>query len=229
MSYEKAAWREARLIIQSLFIKNNDYLRDNKILQNKSMIKYNLVKMLLPCQIGDYTDFYSSKNHATNVGIMFRGKDNALQPNWLWLPVGYHGRASSVVVSDTPVRRPLGQLKADETTKDAPILLPCKNLDFELELGFFIGGKLPKMGEPISINKTNDHIFGVVLMNDWSARDIQKWEYVPLGPFTSKNFATTISPWIISIDALQNYKIDAEEEQDPKPLLYLQEKKTSSI
>ncbi|XP_014833102.1 PREDICTED: fumarylacetoacetase-like, partial [Poecilia mexicana] len=151
------------------------------------------------CFTGDYTDFYSSKDHATNVGIMFRGKENALMPNWLRLPVGYHGRASSLVVSGTPIRRPCGQMRPDQTKP--PIFGPSKQLDIELEMAFFVGGE-SQLGEPIPINKAHEHIFGMVLMNDWSARDIQAWEYVPLGPFLGKNFGTTISPWVVPMEAL---------------------------
>ena len=160
--------------------------------------------MHLPANIGDYTDFYSSKEHATNVGIMFRGADNALMPNWTWLPVGYHGRASSVVVSGTPIKRPLGQTRPDESAD--PVFGPCKLMDFELEMAFFIGGTETKLGEPIEISRSEDHIFGMTLMNDWSARDIQKWEYVLLGPFLSKNLGTSISPWVVTMEALKPFK-----------------------
>jgi fumarylacetoacetase len=175
--------------------------------------------MVLPARIGDYTDFYSSKNHAYNVGVMFRGPENALQPNYLWLPVGYHGRSSSVVLSGVDIHRPQGQISADEKT---PTFEPCKLLDFELELGFFYGGKGNKLGQPISMKEAEQHIFGVVLLNDWSARDIQKWEYVPLGPFGAKNFGTTISPWIVSMDALDAFRIPGIK-QAPVPLAYLKE------
>uniref|UniRef100_G3WQ21 Fumarylacetoacetase n=1 Tax=Sarcophilus harrisii TaxID=9305 RepID=G3WQ21_SARHA len=166
---------------------------------------------------GDYTDFYSSRQHATNIGIMFRGKENALMPNWLHLPVGYHGRASSVVVSGTPIRRPVGQLCPDETKP--PVHGVSKLLDFELEMAFFVGPG-NKLGEPIPINKAHEHIFGMVLMNDWSARDIQKWEYIPLGPFLGKSFGTTISPWVVPMEALMPFTLP-NPVQDPKPLPYL--------
>lgn len=159
-------------------------------------------QMHLPANIGDYTDFYSSRQHATNVGTMFRGKENALMPNWLHLPVGYHGRASSVVVSGTDLKRPSGQMKPDE--EKPPVFGPCKLLDFELEMAFFVGAG-NKLGEPIKMENAHEHIFGMVLMNDWSARDIQKWEYVPLGPFTAKNFATTISPWVVTVSGLKMF------------------------
>ncbi len=175
------------------------------------------VQMVLPVDIGDYTDFYSSREHTTNVGTMFRDPENALLPNWLHLPVGYHGRASSVVVSGTDVRRPMGQTKPAD---GPPVFGPCRLLDFELELGFFIGPG-NALGERIPIEDAADHIFGFVLVNDWSARDIQKWEYVPLGPFLAKNFATSISPWIVTLDALEPFRC-AGPSQDPQPLPYLQ-------
>mmetsp|Transcript_12914 Transcript_12914/g.20514 ORF Transcript_12914/g.20514 Transcript_12914/m.20514 type:complete len:462 (-) Transcript_12914:104-1489(-) len=219
MSYDRSTWRRARRIIQYLLSSNSA-----KPLLEKYLYEAHKVSMLLPCRIGDYTDFYSSRNHATNVGIMFRGKDNALQPNWLHLPVGYHGRASSVVVSDTPVRRPCGQLKKDITDRSVPPSFgPCKLLDIELEVGFFFGGKSNKIGNPIRISDAYDHIFGMVLMNDWSARDIQKWEYVPLGPFNAKNFCTTISPWIVTMDALKPLKLPLVK-QEPALLPYLCDK-----
>ena len=168
--------------------------------------------------IGDYTDFYSSREHATNIGIMLRGKDNALQPNWLHLPVGYHGRASSVVVSGTDVRRPMGQTKAPDA--DRPVFGPSRLMDFELEMGFFVGPG-NRLGEPIPISEAADHIFGMVLVNDWSARDIQGWEYVPLGPFLSKNFATSISPWVVTMDALEPFRCSGPAQDDPEPLDYL--------
>lgn len=173
--------------------------------------------MHLPVRIGDYTDFYSSIEHATNVGKMFRDPENALLPNWKHLPVAYHGRASSIVVSGTDVRRPSGQIKLDNSP---PVFSPTKRLDFELEMGFFIGQNTT-LGEPVSIEKAEDYIFGMVLFNDWSARDIQKWEYVPLGPFLSKNFASSISPWVITTDALQTFKVNGPK-QEPDVLPYLQ-------
>uniref|UniRef100_A0A4W5PGQ6 Fumarylacetoacetase n=1 Tax=Hucho hucho TaxID=62062 RepID=A0A4W5PGQ6_9TELE len=166
---------------------------------------------------GDYTDFYSSRDHATNVGIMFRGKENALMPNWLRLPVGYHGRASSIVVSGTPIRRPSGQMRPDQSKP--PVFGQSKQLDIELEMAFFVGGG-NRLGEPIPIERAHQHIFGMVLMNDWSARDIQAWEYVPLGPFLGKNFGTTISPWVVPMEALLPFA-EPNTVQDPKPLPYL--------
>jgi fumarylacetoacetase len=182
------------------------------------------VEMLLPVEIGDYTDFYSSREHAHNVGTMLRGPDKALMPNWLHLPVAYHGRASSVVVSGTDLRRPCGQTKADDA--DAPIFGPSRNVDFELEMGFFIGPG-NALGEPIPIARAEDHIFGMVLVNDWSARDIQKWEYVPLGPFLAKNFGTSISPWVVALEALEPFRANGPP-QNPKPLPYLEASGPSS-
>jgi fumarylacetoacetase len=173
--------------------------------------------MLLPAQIGDYTDFYSSEEHATNVGTMFRGAENALKPNWKHLPVGYHGRASSVVVSGTSVRRPCGQTRPDDD--EPPVFGPTKLLDFELEMGFFVGPG-NRLGESIPIERASDHIFGMALVNDWSARDIQGFEYVPLGPFLGKSFATSVSPWIVPMAALEPFRTSGPE-QDPTPQDYL--------
>lgn len=174
--------------------------------------------MHLPVRIGDYTDFYSSIEHATNVGKLYRDPENALMPNWKHLPVGYHGRASSIVVSDTPVRRPRGQVKTNAMA--TPEFRASQNLDFELEMGFVIG-KDSRLGEPIPVSATNEYIFGMVLFNDWSARDIQKWEYVPLGPFLGKNFASSMSPWVVPMDALEPFRVPGPV-QDPAVLPYLQ-------
>ncbi len=219
MSLGKNARIEARQKIQELFSEESPLAGNNKILDE---ILYPLSKaeMLMPVAIGDYTDFYSSREHATNVGIMFRGKENALMPNWLHLPVAYHGRASSVVISGTKVRRPSGQIKNDD--KPFPEFSKTKQLDFELEMGFFIGTG-NELGNPVKTDDALEHIFGMVLVNDWSARDIQKWEYVPLGPFLSKNFATTISPWIITLEALEPFKVEGPK-QDPEPMEYLKTK-----
>ena len=218
MSLGQSGWKETRSRLQELLSKDCPILRDNQELCKKCLIDISKCKMHLPAQIGDYSDFYSSRQHATNVGIMFRGKENALMPNWLHLPVGYHGRSSSIVVSGTPVRRPVGQSQPDETKP--PVFGQCKLLDYELEIAFFVGPG-NELGQPILAANAEDHIFGIVLMNDWSARDLQKWEYVPLGPFTAKNFATTISPWIVTIDALKPFAIRGPD-QDPKPFPYLQ-------
>ncbi|NNE36142.1 MAG: fumarylacetoacetase, partial [Rhodothermales bacterium] len=194
----------------------NSVLRDDAELREKVLVPQSSVTMELPAEIGDYTDFYSSREHATNVGTMFRGKENALQPNWLHLPVGYHGRASSVVVSGTDVVRPSGQLKPDD---GPPIYGASRLLDYELEMGFFVGTGNP-LGTQIPISHAADHIFGMVIVNDWSARDIQKWEYVPLGPFLGKSFGTTISPWVVTLEALEPFRREGPV-QDPKPLPYL--------
>lgn len=216
MAAGRPVWKEVRATLQSLLSEDNPDLRDNDGLRANAFHHQAHVRMVMPVDIGDYTDFYSSREHATNVGTMFRDPDNALLPNWLHLPVGYHGRASSVVVSGTDVRRPKGQTKPDD---GPPVFGPCRLLDFELELGFFTGPG-NELGEPIPIERAADHIFGFVLVNDWSARDIQKWEYVPLGPFLAKNFATSISPWIVTLDALEPFRC-AGPEQDPEPLPYL--------
>lgn len=193
-------------------------LKGQSGLLERCLFPADAAEMQLPVQIGDYTDFYSSREHATNVGIMFRGKENALMPNWLHLPVGYHGRASSVMVSGTPIRRPHGQTKADDA--EAPSFGPCRLLDIELEMGMYVGTG-NDLGSPISVGEADRHIFGLSLVNDWSARDIQKWEYVPLGPFLAKNFATTVSPWIITPEALEPFRCEGPS-QEPQPLPYLQ-------
>ncbi|KAI1723545.1 fumarylacetoacetate (FAA) hydrolase family domain-containing protein [Ditylenchus destructor] len=218
MALGKMAWLEAREMLQKILSKNTPFLRDNEQLKQKAFVKQSEALMHLPADIGDYTDFYSSMYHATNVGIMFRGKENPLLENWKWLPVGYHGRASSVVVSSTPIRRPLGQCKADGVAE--PTFGPSRLVDFELEMAFFVGGPPTELGEPVPIENTADRIFGMVLMNDWSARDIQKWEYVPLGPFLGKSFGTTISPWVVPMEALKPFLVE-NPPQDPSPLRYL--------
>ncbi|MBK9736035.1 MAG: fumarylacetoacetase [Saprospiraceae bacterium] len=191
---------------------------DNATIKNTDIFHSSVdVTMLLPIQIGDYTDFYSSREHAYNVGVMFRDPANALLPNWLHLPVGYHGRASSIVVSGTPIHRPNGQTMPDGG--DKPVFGPTKQLDFELEVAFVIG-KESKMGQAIATSEAEDYIFGAMLFNDWSARDIQKWEYVPLGPFLAKNFASTLSPWIVTMDALEPFR-HVGPIQEPEVLDYL--------
>jgi fumarylacetoacetase len=217
MAAGRTAWREARQILTLLLRDDHPTLQDNRKLRDAAIVPMNDVQMLLPCNIGDYTDFYSSREHATNVGMMFRGKENALMPNWLHLPVGYHGRSSSVVISGTDLHRPRGQTKADDAA--VPSFGPSRNVDFELEMGFFIGPG-NDLGRCIPTSAAREHIFGMVLVNDWSARDIQKWEYVPLGPFLAKNFGTSISPWIVTLDALEPF-ICAGPPQDPPPLPYL--------
>ncbi|CEO94815.1 Fumarylacetoacetase [Plasmodiophora brassicae] len=219
MSLGPEQWSNARRTIQKLLAKDTPTLRDNTELRRRALLRRDQVAMQMPCEIGDYTDFYSSRQHATNVGIMFRGPDNALQPNWLHMPIGYHGRASSVVVSGTNLHRPCGQLRpADDKP---PVHGPCQQLDFELEMAFFVGPG-SRLGEPLSIADAHSHIFGLVLMNDWSARDVQKWEYVPLGPFNGKNFGTSISPWIVTMEALRPFQVEPEP-QTPPPLPYIQD------
>jgi len=224
MSLGKNVWSEVRKAITELLDENNPLLRNNENLRSECLILQKDATLCMPSEIGDYTDFYSSKDHATNVGIMFRGKENALMPNWLHLPVAYHGRASSVVLSGTDIIRPKGQTKADDA--ETPSFGPSRLLDFELEMGFFIGTG-NELGNPIRIENAEEHIFGMVLVNDWSARDIQKWEYVPLGPFLAKNFATSISPWIVTMEALEPFKTKSEI-QDPEPLPYLKRVKENS-
>lgn len=226
MSYSRAEWRAVRAALQDLLDAENPRLRDDESLKASSLVPISEVALTLPVQIGDYTDFYASKNHAYNVGCMMRGPENALQANWLHLPVGYHGRASSVRVSKTPVRRPRGQLKAPDAP--APEYTATRKLDFELEMGAFVGGPTNPLGEPIDIARATERIFGLVLLNDWSARDFQAWEYVPLGPFNSKNFLTSISPWIVTLDALEPFKVPLAP-QDPIPLPYLQDPDFSSF
>lgn len=226
MSEPKEIWSAYRAKIQQLLDQNNPILRDNADLRGKVLIPVTEFTNTLPAEIGDYTDFYASKNHAFNVGVMFRGPENALQPNWLRLPVGYHGRSSSIVTSGHPVRRPRGQVCPPGATE--PSFSSCKKLDYEVEIGVFIGGNVNKLGEPIDIKNAYQNIFGLVILNDWSARDIQAWEYVPLGPFTAKNFQTSISPWIITMDALEAFRMDLPI-QDPEPLPYLMENHLSSF
>lgn len=216
MAAGKAEWSHIRKQIQALLSADEPRLRDNEAMRRRVFFDQGAVTMELPAHIGDYTDFYSSREHATNVGTMFRGAENALMPNWLHLPVGYHGRSSSIQVSGRPVRRPSGQLNPDDST---PVHGPSRLLDFELEMGFFVGPG-NDLGSPIPIEEAADHIFGFVLVNDWSARDIQKWEYVPLGPFLGKNFATTISPWVVPMEALEAFRTSGPT-QDPEPLDYL--------
>ena len=221
----KKTWRLVRNRLAELFDQNNPLLRDNVKEREIILFEMSEIEMLLPVQIGDYTDFYSSKEHATNVGKMFRDPENALLPNWLHIPVGYHGRSSTIVPSGVPVRRPNGQtLPTGETT---PVFGPSKLVDFELETAF-ITTDANVMGEPIPVNEAEDYIFGMVLFNDWSARDIQKWEYVPLGPFLAKNFASSISPWIVTMDALEPFRVKGPE-QSPTPLHYLQQEGNHSF
>ncbi len=215
----KQTWRLVRNRISDVFNIENKDLQNNEDHKKVVLFSMDEIEMKLPVLIGDYTDFYSSKEHATNVGTMFRDPENALMPNWLHLPVGYHGRSSTIVPSGTPVRRPMGQTFPKGAEK--PIFGPSKLVDFELEMAF-ITTDGNAMGEPISIEEAEDHIFGMVVFNDWSARDIQKWEYVPLGPFLAKNFASSISPWIVTLDALEPFRVESPE-QNPEPFSYLQQ------
>src|SRR5438552_7438098 len=213
----RQAWRKTREILQHLLSADTATLRDDARLRKKTFHAQKDVAMKLPVRIGNYTDFYSSYHHAHNVGTMLRGPENALMPNWKWLPVAYHGRASSVVVSGMDVRRPSGQTKPPDAT--APTFGPSKSFDYELEMAFLIGPG-NSLGEPVPIDRATDHIFGLVLMNDWSARDIQAWEYQPLGPFLAKNFCTSISPWVVTLEALDPFRKSLPR-QDPEPLSYL--------
>ena len=216
LKYGKLAIRALRNRISELLQEDNNSFRLQQE-HHTALIPVTSVHTHLPVQIGDYTDFYSSKEHATNVGIMFRDPANALLPNWLWIPVGYHGRASSVIPSGHDVIRPKGQIKPDDNAD--PIYAPSRQIDFELEMGFITFDGKP-LGQQITTAEAEDHIFGLCLFNDWSARDIQKWEYVPLGPFLAKNFASSMSCWIVTLDALQPFAT-ATPAQHPDVLSYL--------
>ncbi|MFS4491505.1 fumarylacetoacetase [Maribacter sp. 2308TA10-17] len=215
----KKTWRAVRNRISEIFDISNSKLQNNE--EHKKVILFSMdeVEMQLPVQIGDYTDFYSSREHATNVGTMFRDPENALMPNWLHIPVGYHGRSSTIIPSGTPIRRPLGQTMPKGAEK--PVFGPSRLVDFELEMAF-ITTDANVLGEPIPIDEAEDYIFGMVLFNDWSARDIQKWEYVPLGPFLAKNFASSISAWIVTMDALEPFRVESPK-QDIEPFPYLKQ------
>ncbi|MBA4537500.1 fumarylacetoacetase [Bacillus aquiflavi] len=224
MQLGRDSWVGVRKKVQKLLSEDEPQLRDDEEIRKQVLFPMKEVILHLPVEIGDYTDFYASKEHATNVGMMFRGKENALMPNWTYLPVGYHGRASSVILSGTSIRRPLGQIKLPN---HSPIFRSTRQLDFELEMGCLIGvGN--KRGEPIPIEEAEQHVFGMVLVNDWSARDIQSWEYQPLGPFLAKNFATSISPWVVPMEALEPFRVTGPI-QDPKPLEYLEQSIPSSF
>jgi fumarylacetoacetase len=225
----RPAWSKTRQVIQNLLAADTSTLRDDASLRERAFHARKDVTMQLPARIGDYTDFYSSYHHAHNVGTMLRGPENALMPNWKWLPVAYHGRASSIVVSGADVRRPHGQTKPPDpppprtgsavASATAPSFGPSRSFDYELETAFLIG-PANALGEPVPIDRATDHIFGLVLMNDWSARDVQAWEYQPLGPFLAKNFCTTISPWVVMLEALEPF-CKPLPPQDPEPLPYL--------
>lgn len=220
----KVTTNKVRERVQGLLLEDNGKLRDHSI-RGKVMVNRKEAEMLMPVKIGDYTDFYSSLEHATNVGKIFRGAEKALLPNWKHLPVAYHGRASSIVHSGTPIHRPKGQSK--DADMDSPVFGPTKKLDFELELAF-ITGKQTKLGDSISVTDAEEFIFGFVLFNDWSARDIQSWEYVPLGPFLGKSFASTISPWVVTIEALEHFRLEGPQ-KDPEVLDYLKVQKPSNF
>ncbi len=217
MKKGKLASRRLRDRISDLLNKENAELQNNTHHVEQVLIEEASAEVLMPIEIGDYTDFYSSREHATNVGTMFRDPNNALLPNWLHIPVGYHGRSSSVIPSGQNIHRPKGQTKPNED--QGPVFGPSKMIDFELEMAFVTFDGKP-LGDSISTAEAEDYIFGMVLFNDWSARDIQKWEYVPLGPFLAKNFASSISSWIVSLDALQPFCVDTPN-QDPEVLDYL--------
>lgn len=219
------AWRATRATLSHLLAADTAVLRDDAALVERALAERHAAQLLLPIEIPGYTDFYSSREHATNVGSMFRDPKNALMPNWLELPVAYNGRASSVIVSGTPVRRPKGQLKGPDQPR--PSFGPSRKLDIELETGFIVG-RGNALGEPIPVDQAEEHIFGMVLLNDWSARDIQQWEYVPLGPFNSKGFATSISPWVVTLEALAPFRIEMEK-QEPQPLPYLLQQQRRGI
>jgi len=224
MSLGPKVWTRTRARISELLRHDHPELRDNDELRKLALVPMKDVKLHLPITVSGYTDFYASKEHASNVGVMFRGKDNALQPNWLHMPIGYNGRASTVVVSGTRVRRPRGQLKPPGA--ELPGFGACKRLDFELEMGAVIG-QPSAMGETLDEARASAMIFGFVLLNDWSARDIQQWEYVPLGPFQGKAFATSISPWVVTSEALEPFRRQGPS-QDPAPLAYLQQTKPNN-
>ncbi|MDC0098875.1 fumarylacetoacetase [Crocinitomicaceae bacterium] len=214
----KQGTRSLRNRLSDLFSSDNTEISANTEHIPQILLEIDIVTLLIPVRIGDYTDFYSSEQHAYNVGSMFRDPDNALMPNWKHLPVGYHGRASSIVVSGTPMHRPKGQQKINDD--EPPVFGPCRLLDFELEMTFVTYEGKP-LGDSISTKEADDYIFGMALFNDWSARDIQKWEYIPLGPFLAKSFATHVAPWIVTLDALEPFRV-AGPVQDPKVLPYLE-------
>lgn len=214
----KLVVKKLRDRISDLFNADNSELQNNPTHVSQALVEQKDATMHLPVKVGDYTDFYSSEQHAYNVGCMFRDPNNALLPNWKHIPVGYHGRASSIIPSGTPIHRPAGQTVANEG--ENPVFGPCKLLDFELEVAFITFPGKP-LGERISTAEADDYIFGLCLLNDWSARDIQKWEYVPLGPFLSKNFASSVSPWIVTLDALEPFRLSGPV-QEPKVLPYLE-------
>ncbi|KAG2454362.1 hypothetical protein HYH02_001386 [Chlamydomonas schloesseri] len=222
MGSGRAAWRAARQQLQRLLGAGEGALRDDPALRQRAIHPASGVRMLMPAEVGDYTDFYASRQHATHVGAMFRGPANALQPNWLHLPVGYHGRSSSIVPSGVDVHRPRGQVLPAAGGTTAPVFGPSAQVDFELEVAAVVGPGNP-LGAAIPLAEAWDHVFGLVLLNDWSARDIQKWEYVPLGPFNGKNWATQISPWVVTLEALEPFRAPLPPQAEPEVLPYLRE------
>jgi fumarylacetoacetase len=210
---DRPRWRSLRDRVRELVTTGTSSVR-------RALVPVDEVELLLPFTVGDYVDFYSSIEHATNLGRLMRPGQEPLLPNWRHLPVGYHGRSSTVVVSGTPIVRPSGQLKPPDA--DVPEFAPCRMLDFELEVGFVTGGAPTALGDRIDVDDAESHIYGLVLVNDWSARDIQAWEYQPLGPFLAKSFATSISPWVVPLEALEPFRVPAPT-QEPRPLPYLQE------
>ncbi|CAG9335307.1 unnamed protein product [Blepharisma stoltei] len=217
MSQERTQWKKVREILQDLFDANNPKIRDNAELRNEVLIPIENFRQEMPAKIGDFTDFYSCKNHRDNCGKKY---PLAIKPNYEWIPIAYHGRSSSVKLSGTPLRKPYGQVM--HPGSDKPVYEQSQWLDFEVEMGYFIGGKTNKLGENIPIEKAADNIFGFVILNDWTARDIQLWEFTPLGPFNSKNMLTSISPWIVTLEALEPFKAPMDP-QVPEPLDYLKD------
>jgi fumarylacetoacetase len=225
MAAGPAAWQALRARVSSLLDADEPALRDRPALRDAALVPQAAAELLLPAQVGDYSDFYSSRHHAANVGAMFRGAEHPLLPNWLHLPVAYHGRASSLVVGGTPVRRPQGQLRPPDAP--GPSYGPTRQLDFELEMGLFIGQGNP-LGQAVPIGEAEGRIFGLALVNDWSARDIQAWEYQPLGPFLAKSFATSVGAWVVPLAALEPFRV-AGPAQDPAPLPYLRQQGPGSF
>jgi fumarylacetoacetase len=216
-------WAALRAELSDFLAAGSPAYRADRQIGRRTLVPMSDAELFVPASIGDYSDFYASVHHASNVGSMFR-PENPLLPNYKWVPIGYHGRASSIVVSGTPVRRPCGQIKAEA---EAPVFSPTRSLDYEMEVGCFVGPG-NAWGQTLAINQAEQHLFGLCLVNDWSARDIQSWEYQPLGPFLSKSFATTISPWIVTLEALEPYRVPAFQRQtgDPSPLPYLDSPET---
>jgi fumarylacetoacetase len=223
MGLGRAHWSALRAQASALLATGSPAYRQDAGIGEKLLVPMDQAELLVPARVGDYSDFYASVHHATNVGSMFR-PDNPLLPNYKWIPIGYHGRASSLVVSGTPVRRPRGQIKQPEA--DQPVYGATKALDYETEMGCFVGPANP-LGDPVPLERADDHLFGLCLVNDWSARDIQTWEYQPLGPFLAKSFATTVSPWVVTMEALEPYRVPAfaRVSGDPEPLPYLSSEK----